>query len=103
SVVGARLVADEPAERKEEEPQRKERDESNVGPPLGEVCRHLQEAPGSEHGPARAQEALAERDVEQRSGPDQDPVEVAAVEEPEEPSTDRQARHDVEPEAVDPR
>ena len=43
----------------------------------------------------------SERDVQQADDRDHDPVEVAVVEEPEQPAADREPGRDVEPEAVD--
>src|SRR4029078_1899077 len=93
------LKAVEADERKQHQTDGKEA-EGTEGLPLGgEMRRHLEQAPGREHDPTRAQQTIAEGDVEERDNSDHDPVPVAAVEEPEEPAADRQGRDDVEPDA----
>src|SRR5262245_2463105 len=69
--------------------------------PLGrEVRGRLEDPPRAEDDPARAQEPVADREVQQARDRDQDPLPVPVVEEPDQPAADRQAGHDVQPEAV---
>src|SRR6266480_6809673 len=77
------LRAVEPVEREREqdESQRKEHKEIDVHPSLDEMRRYLQEGPGGKHDPARAKQAVTQRDVQERRDRNQDPVEVPVVEE----------------------
>src|SRR4051794_5705976 len=93
----------EPEEREEHEAKRKVGKDSDRRPLPGEVRGHLQEPPGCEDDPARAEYAVPEQDVSECRDSNHDPVPVAVMEEPEEAAADREARHHVEPESVDPR
>ena len=59
-------------ERKKHEAEREEHEETDVRPLLGEVRRHLQEPPGREDDPARPEQAVAERDVDEGGNSDDD-------------------------------
>src|SRR3954470_11168355 len=89
-------------ERHDEEERVRER-LADVGPLVREERRRLEDRPGAEDGPARPPEPRSEQDVEEGDDGDDDPVERALVEEPEQAAADGEAGRHVQPESVRPR
>src|SRR5262245_175931 len=96
-LVSALLVVAVELEREREEEEAE--GVRDVGPLVREMSRGLEDPPRGEDDPARARNPVPESDVEEADQRNHDPVEIAFVEEPEEPSADRQSGGHMEPEA----